>query len=147
MHNGRLRTMCVVVMYALFCFVAISAFAQHAAKGNGNSDDAGTASQRAAVDPKTGKLRAPTPEELQVLTAPLANNESTEGLVPTTLPNGAVAIDLQGRFETSMMVKKEADGSISRACVSNAKQAEAFLKSEQKQPATKKTSPQDLEVK
>ena len=139
---------CAFVLFTIFCFAATAAFAQHVAKGH-NSDDPGTAGQQAAVDPKTGKLRAPTPEEMQVLTAPLVKNESSEGLVQKTLPSGAVAIDLEGRFETSMLAKKEADGSISRACVTNAKQAEAFLKSETKKPVTKQTksSQQELEVK
>lgn len=148
MFEVRTRTLCAMTLLLLLSFAATSAFAQHTAKGQGNSDQPGTAGQQAAVDPKTGKVRTPTPEELQVLTESLKNNESTEGLAPRTLPNGTVAIDLQGRFESSMIAKKEADGTISRACVSNAKQAEAFLKGDKKKAEKdKKAATEELEVK
>ena len=142
MCDVQMRRTCAFVILFLLCFGAL-AFGQKAAKGDGNSDLPAAAAQQAAVDHKTGKLRAPTPEEMQVLAAPLAQNESVEGLVPRALPNGGAAIDLQGRFESSMLAKKEADGSISRACVTNAKQAEEFLKRKK----AEQTAQPELEVK
>ena len=142
MCDVQTRRACALLIVFVLCFATVAAFAQKTAKGNGNSDLPGTAGQQAAVD-RNGKLRAPTPEEMQVLTAPLVQNESAEGLVPRALENGAVAIDLQGRFESSMLAKQEADGSISEACVTNVKQAEAFLNGEKPAPQTQP----ELEVK
>jgi hypothetical protein len=54
-------------------------------------------------------------------------NNSTEGLVPVRHPNGATSIDLQGRFQNVVMAKKEADGTVTQACVDNVDSAAAFL--------------------
>ena len=104
-----------------------SAFAQHAAKGN-TPDDAtvNAAGQTVAVD-KNGKLRKPTQEEINVLVQGMHLNDSPEGLTTKTVGNGSVVMDLQGRFENATVAKINPDGTLSTACVTNAKQAKAFL--------------------
>ena len=54
-------------------------------------------------------------------------NQSTEGLVPVRQSNGAVSIDLQGRFQSVVMAKRESDGTVTNACVDNVDSAAAFL--------------------
>lgn len=54
-------------------------------------------------------------------------NQSTEGLVPVRHSNGMTSIDLQGRFQNVVMAKREADGSVTHACVDNVDSAAAFL--------------------
>src|SRR5262249_33572833 len=60
----------------------------------------GSAGMVIAVDPESGRLRMPTPEELQALYVgaddPL--NFSSEGLVSSPTPKGGVWVDVQGRF-------------------------------------------------
>lgn len=154
----RRLKLCFYVIAVCLLLSATQALAQHAAKGNAKGSNGvqeeitiGSAGQQVAVDPKTGKLRAPTPEEVQVLTESLRLNDSVEGLVPTVLPNGVVAVDLQGRFETVLMVKQDTDGTLSGACVATPKQATAFLKSDSSKvkPAQKPAAadPKTWEVK
>jgi hypothetical protein len=70
-----------------------------------------------------------TPEEAQKMAAGIQQlaNQSTDGLVQKQRPNGAVSIDLQGRFQNVMLAKKEADGTVAQACVDNVDTAAAFL--------------------
>jgi hypothetical protein len=124
------------------CFFAANAYGQHSGKGSskdkdGNDEEtaASSSGQQAAVDSKSGKLRQPTPEEVQQLTQPLTQNDSVEGLTPVTLPDGGTMVDLQGRFQSVAIAKKNPDGSIAQACVETSKQAKEFLDSK---PAAKK---------
>jgi hypothetical protein len=83
-------------------------------------------------DPKTGKLGAPPPgiqppglsiAEQQML------NRSDRGLRARTLPNGAVAVDLQGRFR-SMAVATIRDGNKPAVqCEVTPREAEVALQS------------------
>ena len=105
--------------------LAVTSSAQKAAKSNGNDGD--EAGQTAAVDKSTGKLRAPTREEMQELTAGLEASQSTEGLKVTMLEDGTGMIDLDGRFENHLVAKKNADGSISTTCAATPKEIVSFL--------------------
>lgn len=73
--------------------------------------------------------REPTPQEIQVLIDGIKHlvDDSTEGLVQVTHPDGSVSIDLQGRFQNVSIAKINADGSISTECVSSQKEARQFL--------------------
>lgn len=82
-------------------------------------------SLRVYRDPESGRLgRSPggalalSPEEQRML------SRSTEGLTSRVLPNGAVALDLQGRFMNLSVATRNADGTISMNCVHDAAQAE-----------------------
>lgn len=84
---------------------------------------------RAFVDPQTGQLRPPTPEEEQAFSAalrPLAAHE-TEALEAVVHDDGMVSMDLKGRFLQSVVVRKAPDGSLSMGCVSGPAPAQVPL--------------------
>jgi len=143
---------CTLLLVFLFTMGALSAFAQHTAKGNGHDDAVtGSSGQQVAKD-QSGKFRAPTPEELQVLTAGLAMNDSTEGLIQKTTETGAIVVDLQGRFENYSLAKMGPDGKIELGCAATAKEARQFFTTAPKKatnkPAVKPaTDPSTWEVK
>jgi hypothetical protein len=58
----------------------------------------------------------------------LKDNKSTDGLVQIRQANGALSMDLQGRFQDVVIAKKNDDGSVSQACVDNPEAASSFLK-------------------
>lgn len=141
----------------------LSAFGQHSGKGSskdkdGNVEDATVNSSGQQVSSNSGKLRQPTPEEVQALTESLTLNDSVEGLTTKKVANGATAVDLQGRFQSVAIAKKNPDGSISESCVQSKKEAEDFLnskpaakkdaaKSAPAAPVSKKSNAPELEVK
>lgn len=73
----------------------------------------------AAVDPKTGKLVEPTPEQIRALTSPAGStvSRSAEGLVEVHRPDGSVMIDLQGRFQDYAVARIGPDGKPVISCV------------------------------
>jgi septal ring-binding cell division protein DamX len=87
------------------------------------------AGMQVAIDPKTGRLRQPTPEERQALARALARtlNRSTEGLPVTRYANGMERVDLQGRFQ-SVSVATVENGKVHERCVTNAAEAKAAAK-------------------
>ncbi len=70
-----------------------------------------------------------SPQDAQKMAAGIVQlvNNSTEGLVPVRHSNGMTSIDLQGRFQNVVMAKREADGTVTQACVDNVDSAAAFL--------------------
>jgi len=88
------------------------------------------AGQQVFVDPATGRLRQPTPEEAQRLTAGLQEllSDSPEGLEVIHLPDGSMMVDLQGRFENVSLATVDAGGNLGLTCVDNAVSAKALLK-------------------
>ena len=82
-----------------------------------------------AVDRDTGQTRSLTAAEAQTLADGLKKlvNQSTEGLVQVRHANGMVSTDLQGRFQSALLARKEADGSIVHGCVDNLDHAAAFF--------------------
>ena len=54
-------------------------------------------------------------------------NDSSEGLVAVRRPDGSSYIDLQERFQNVTVAKKNADGTISQACVNDLDSAAAFF--------------------
>lgn len=149
------------------CFFALSASGQNSGKGsskdkNGNNEETtvNSSGQQVAVDANSGKLRQPTPEEVQKLTESMTMNDSVEGLSVRTLPDGGTVVDLQGRFQSVAIAKKNPDGTLAQACVESKKEAEEFLDSKPAPtkdaatsskptapPMTKKTNAPELEVK
>lgn len=67
-------------------------------------------------------------EQSQQIADALEDNKSTEGLVEVRHEDGTVTVDLQGRFKSVMMAKKNDDGSVSNACVDTPEAAKSFLK-------------------
>lgn len=164
---NRLLRICGVTVLASTLGV-LAAYGQHSGKGNSKDKDGNdeettvnSSGQQAAVDAKSGKLRQPTPEEVKQLTESMVMNDSVEGLTPTTTADGGVMVDLQGRFQSVAIAKKNPDGTLAQTCVDSAKQAEVFFKgkpAEKKNaaakqavpaaPVSKKSSkPEELEVK
>jgi hypothetical protein len=105
--------------------LAVTASAQTAAKSQNNSKDEST--QLTAVDKTSGKLRQPTKEEAADLAASFTVNQSTEGLKVTQRADGTSIIDFDGRFESSVIAKKNSDGSISRTCVTTPEEVKDFM--------------------
>jgi hypothetical protein len=87
------------------------------------------AGQTVVLDRQTGQTRPLTPEEARRLAEGIKElvSQSTEGLVQIHRADGSVSMDLQGRFQNVMLAKKEADGTISQACVDNVDSAAAFF--------------------
>jgi guanyl-specific ribonuclease Sa len=78
----------------------------------------GSAGMVVSVDPATGQVRMPTPEELQSLYVQVDDplNYSSEGLTFTTSPKGGVMVDVQGRFREYSVARVGADGRIVLGC-------------------------------
>ena len=78
----------------------------------------GQAGFRAFIDPETGQLREGTPEERRALSSAAraeASNE-TESPEMVVYPDGMVVVDLKGHFMQSVVMVRNADGSLSMRC-------------------------------
>jgi hypothetical protein len=78
----------------------------------------GQAGFRAFIDPQTGELREPTPEEVRAL-AGRAREESlqpVESLEAVVHPDGMISVDLKGLFMQSLVVVRNPDGLLSARC-------------------------------
>lgn len=91
-----------------------------------------------------------SPEETAKFAAQVRNmiNRTSEGLTVYKLQNGVQVVDLQGRFQSVALAKKDNQGTISTSCVSTQKEVDHFLKGEATKPAkaagkrhTKKSAP------
>ena len=78
----------------------------------------GSAGMVVAIDPETGKLRMPTPEEMQALYATPGDdlNDSGEGLVVEHHANGSVSIKTEGRFLSYSVARMGPDGKLIYGC-------------------------------
>lgn len=85
--------------------------------------------QTVVLDRQTGASRRLTAEEQSRLADGIRQlvNQSTDGLVQIRHANGAVSMDLQGRFQEVMLARREEDGSISQACIDTPEAAAAFF--------------------
>lgn len=87
------------------------------------------ATRPTVVDQQTGRLRMPTQQEIDEVVANLATmaNRSSEGLQQTSLPSGAVAVDLGGGFGGVVLARPRGDGSWETKCVFTVEEGAAFL--------------------
>jgi hypothetical protein len=87
------------------------------------------AGMQVAVDPTTGLLRPPTPEEARVLAEQVRArlDRSSVGLPVRTRPDGSRSVDLRGRFQTLSVVRANENGELETICVSRAEDVEAAL--------------------
>jgi len=85
-----------------------------------------------AVDPSTGRLTAPTPEQRARLAAALARmiDQRTEGLEVRRLPNGMHLVDLQGRFQSVEVAVRGTDGVVRLRCIDGPDELESLLERE-----------------
>jgi Tol biopolymer transport system component len=140
-----LRKLATLIALAMF---ATLGFAQNVAKGNPDKDKAPQSAidhsgQVAAVDAK-GKLRQPTPEELQALANDLSAklNQTIDESKVLHQADGSLAVftgDIDMNF---ILMKTNADGTKSTRCVENPQQVREFLGLEKK-VETKNTPKRD----
>jgi hypothetical protein len=74
---------------------------------------------RAFIDPQTGQLREPTPEETQALARAAREKfaREVESLEAIVHPDGMISLDLKGLFMQDLVIVKNPDGSLSMRCV------------------------------
>ena len=82
-----------------------------------------------AVDPSTGRLIAPTPEQRAKLAAALARmiDQRTEGLEVRRRPNGMRLVDLDGRFQNVEVAVRGPDGAVHLRCIESPDELESLL--------------------
>ena len=97
----------------------------------------GQAGMVVGVDPETGRLGPPTPEQRAALglTEFDALNRSSEGLVEVHHPDGSVSIDLQGRFQEFAVVHMDPAGKPVVECLDDRAAVERALKQAAPAPA------------
>jgi len=85
--------------------------------------------QQVAVDPATGRLRPPTPEETKALAEQLQHylTHDADGLQVVQLPDGTYMVDLQDTFQDAVMATKDTKGKVSLHCVNSYEQAKKLL--------------------
>lgn len=83
-----------------------------------------------ARDPETGTWGMPSRIDDLVLSEAEENmlSRSSVGLVPVTLPDGSVMLDLQGRFQEFSIARIGPDGRVHHECVSHAGEAHTLLR-------------------
>lgn len=72
-----------------------------------------------AIDPETGQLGAPSPEQIRALELagqPLAVSRTDEVLRETVLANGAVILHLDGRFQDYAVARVDRNGRLVLGC-------------------------------
>lgn len=84
------------------------------------ADDAvGRAGLRAFIDPQTGQLRQPTPEEAAQLAAAdhAARLQALSELEVVVHPDGMKSVDLKDAFMIDLVARRNPDGSLSIGCL------------------------------
>jgi biopolymer transport protein ExbD len=127
----------------------VEARAQKMTSGNKNLVTSNASGQIVVLDRQTGQSRPLTSDEARILAEGIKQlvNQSTEGLVQVQHANGTVSMNLQGRFQNVLLAKKEADGTITQACVDNPEAAAAFFEIDpallglKSQPVSKSANP------
>jgi hypothetical protein len=76
-------------------------------------------SMRAFIDPRTGELREPTPEEARALSEAVRKTAAPEPVdfEPVQHPDGMVSVDLKGAFMSHVIAQRNRDGSFSTRCI------------------------------
>lgn len=128
MRNGITRGIPILALALAVALAAAGAAQEKPASGQASA--AGMSGLQVVIDPSTGQLRVPTPEETQALSASLEQifNQSTEGLQVEERPDGTLVLDLQGRFMHGVLAQKNADGTLTSHCTNDPRQARAFLR-------------------
>lgn len=80
-------------------------------------------------DQLTGKDRELSQDESQRLADGLRQilKDSHDGLVEVARQDGSVSIDLKGHFHNAMVVREEADGTLTHSCINDLRSAAAFF--------------------
>jgi hypothetical protein len=112
------RSVRLLLMYTLVCFLALPLGLVQANHFGQESKGDAQANQKEAE-------RRATLNFVEQVTS-----RSSEGLREEKLANGGVMVNVEGRFQHVSLARKNADGSVSVECVSNAAEAAAFLDGE-----------------
>jgi len=126
----------VVAILALGAMAAVSLRTQ--AKDSGapqnSRDTRANTSLRTSAQPmpfamQTGQVRPLTQEEAQRLAEGIKElvNQSTDGLKSVRHADGSVSLDLEGRFQSVAVAKRDEDGKLIMSCVDNRQSAAAFF--------------------
>jgi hypothetical protein len=94
------------------------------------AEAAGQAGMKAFIDPATGQLREPTPEEAAAAspTTKFARAGVTAEPKAVVYPNGMMSVELGEEYMNDVVVKKNADGTLSMACVPRSQREKALAK-------------------
>ncbi len=104
--------------------VVVSAQSQQTRKG----DKRYIPTKNIVVDRETGRMRKPNDKELNELVDNLRTmTKRDENLESVSLPNGGVALDLDGGFGGTMLARPNADGTFETKCVFTFEEAAEFL--------------------
>ena len=87
------------------------------------------ATKEIVLDKTTGRLRKPTQEETDAMVSRISvlTNRSSEGLTVNQRSNGMKSVDLQGRFNSVVLGRANADGTTEIRCVFSIEEAADFL--------------------
>lgn len=105
----------------------------------------GSAALRATINPETGGVEVSTIQLPMAMDAETQNalRRDDEGLVQVYHPNGAVSVNLEGRFQNVSVARIDRDGKLV-ICSENAEQIDGVL---QKRPGNKPATRESLEVR
>ena len=120
-------------LYALF-FAWLGVAAANAGDAPDESDNPAadaTVVGQAYINPKTRKLESPppgfTPESARSLALQNKLSRSEDGLRARRLPNGALLLDLQDRFQNMLVVHTHSSGELEMSCTDSASELEHAL--------------------
>jgi len=87
------------------------------------------ATKEIVLDKTTGRLRKPTQEETDAVVSRISvlTNRSSEGLTVNQRSNGMKSVDLQGRLNSVVLGRANADGTTEIRCVFSIEEAADFL--------------------
>jgi len=79
------------------------------------------------VDPQSGRLRAPTDEEMVRIAPNHPLTRSAENITETHYSDGSSGIRLESGFEHMVLVRRKSNGELETTCVTSMAQALDFL--------------------
>ena len=87
------------------------------------------ATKEIVLDKTTGTVRKPTQEETDAMVSQISvlTNRSSEGLTVNQRSNGMKSVDLQGRLNSVVLGRANADGTTEIRCVFSIEEAADFL--------------------
>jgi len=130
LRDGRsVQGAALVILFLLTSALPLRA-AESEASGKGEASvSRSIGGLQVTVDPSTGRLVPPTPEQRARLAAALAQmiDHRTEGLEVRRLPNGAHLVDLQGRFQNVEVAVRGTLGEVLLQCIDSPDELESLL--------------------
>jgi hypothetical protein len=134
------RMIALVVVMAVMALGAMAAVSMRSSQTKDtaarqtNADTGANASQRMNAKPapfvmQTAQIKPLTQEEAQRLAEGLKKlvNQSTDGLQQVRHADGSVSMDLEGRFQSVAVAKRDENGNVVQSCVDNREAAAAFF--------------------